>query len=725
MTEKYEEKLWGKIDFLHEKTLKEHNNINIFSEIITKYQQTLTEFSKSIDNIKNKDTKIIDENDNLNENTLELTLINFKEVLNSHIEEFKECSEHMKKSIITPIIKTIDDKYIIEKDMYNQYNKTKNIYNINKQNLEKAKNEFEISAKLCESNIFNLIQIKNNFLNSKDEISKSEERMKISIKNAKNLEDKYYKCLEEANKSRENEINKQKELLKYYQIINTDFYVKLNCIISYFIPMVKKMYLSILLAMDALDNRCKNINIQKDINNFIEKNKTDLKEDEPIPFIPYNPEANLTSTTISGNDKKELETLDINYNVLLTLHQNFRDIRKDLNMKEEAKKYRLRFLCTQIFKIGPGVGFKPEEKKELITLLKEQIYKSFFLITLSKQRTKGRFQRSETLIKDLSEILHNILDESQKKKDYESAKNCIILSQTFYYEKKNNKNKKENKKIYLFDYIKYYKWLKSLDFWEGIIEYMIQNDIKKNEIVNKKNKIVNESPEEIKSRLSNIGFSQVLSYSNNMLEFQIDKNDIIKVVDIFVKKYGIDPAMAEAIYGNIKTESTPEGNEEDEQFFKKLEEEYENNKKNNDNDNGEEDDEDENNVRRLGTRHRALTITENNLDMVVNIRTKTFKKPNNSDIVEEEDKKEINNNIIDNKIIEENQIKSENETIDNNKIKDNKNEEKNYININDEKNDNNNENKIETNDKNIVNNEYDGENKIILNNEDNNKINNE
>ena len=149
-----------------------------------------------------------------------------------------------------------------------------------------------------------------------------------------------------------------------------------------------------------------------------------------------------------------------------------------------------------------------------------------------------------------------------------------------------------------------------------------------------------------------------------MLEFQIDKNDIIKVVDIFVKKYGIDPAMAEAIYGNIKTESTPEGNEEDEQFFKKLEEEYENNKKNNDNDNGEEDDEDENNVRRLGTRHRALTITENNLDMVVNIRTKTFKKPNNSDIVEEEDKKEINNNIIDNKIIEENQIKSENETID-------------------------------------------------------------
>jgi hypothetical protein len=349
------------------------------------------------------------------------------------------------------------------------------------------------------------------------------------------LEDKYYKLLEDTNKARENEINKQKELLKYYQIINTDFYLKLNCIISYFIPMVKKMFTSILLSMDALDYRFKKINIQQDINNFIEKNSTDLKGDDPIPFIPYNPEADLTQN-FAGIEKKELETLDINYQVISTLHQNFREIRKDLNMEEEEKKYRLRFLCTQIFKIGPGISFSPEEKKELIILLKEPFYKSYFLVTLSKQRTKGRFQRSETLIKDLSDIIHNILDESQKTKDYESAKNCIILRQTFYHEKKNTKNKSDIKKIYLFDYIKNYSWLQSLDFWEGIIEHMIQNEITKNEEVNKKNNVINETQEEIKSRLSNIGFSQVLSYSNNMIEFKIDKKDITKIVDSFIKK---------------------------------------------------------------------------------------------------------------------------------------------------------------------------------------------
>ena len=65
------------------------------------------------------------------------------------------------------------------------------------------------------------------------------------------------------------------------------------------------------------------------------------------------------------------------------------------------------------------------------------------------------------------------------------------------------------------------------------MEYMIQIEINKNEEINKRNN-VNETPEEVKSRLSNIGFSQVLSYTNSMIEFQIDKEfmKILKVLHI-------------------------------------------------------------------------------------------------------------------------------------------------------------------------------------------------
>jgi hypothetical protein len=411
--------------------------------------------------------------------------------------------------------------------------------------------------------------------------------------------------------------------------------------------MVKKMYASILLSLDALEDRFKKIKLSHDIDEFIDKNKTDLTPDEPILFIPYYPEASLEARNNSGNDKKDIDNLDINYNVILTLYKNFRDIRKDLNMDEEKKKYRLRFLCTKIFKIGPGMEFKKEEKKELISMLKEQFYKSYFLITLSKQRTKGRFQRSETLLNDLSEILHYILDESEKKNDFESAKNCIILSQTFYHERPNPKNKKETKKVYLFEYIKYYKWLKNINFWEGIIDYMTKSEIEKTEKINKKNNIT-ETPQEIKKRLNNIGFSQVLSYSNSMLEFKINKEDIIKVVDVFVKKYELDPDMSEAIYENIKSSKFSEEDEENEKYFKELEEKYENRK------NNLLDDDIDN----LRPRAQTISTNKDNNNEIKDSRSKSLKEKTTPYKIIKNDDKSKDKEIIEDKnvIIEDKKV---------------------------------------------------------------------
>ena len=734
MTELYEEKLWGKLDFLHEKSLKEHKDLNLFSDIITKFQNSLIDFSKLVDNIKNKNAEIVEEKGN----TVDLTFQNFKKVIKAHIVEFKECGESIKVSIGGPIIRTIDDKYTVEKEMYNQYNKAKSIYNNSKIILEKAKKDFESSAKNCEKHIHNLMQLKTVSFDATEDISKSEERMKMYITNTKTLEDKYYKCLEEANKARENEIKRQDELLKYYQIIHTDFYLKINCIISYFIPIMKKLYASILLSLDSLEDRCKKIKIGNDIDDFIRQTKSDLKPDEPIKFVPYYPEASLDISNISGKDKKELENLDINYKVLEILHENLREIRKDLNFDEEKKKYRLRYLCTKIFKIGPGMAFKQEEKNELISMLKEQFYKSYFLITLSKQRTKGRFQRSEKLLNDLSEILHFILDESEKINDYESAKNCIILSQTFFYEKPNKKNKKETKKIYLFEFIKNYKWFKRLDFWEGIIEFMIQNEIVKNEEVIKKNK-VNESQQDIKNRLSNIGFSQVLSYSNSMIEFKINKEDITKVVEFFVNKYEIAPPMAESIYENIKNTAHPKEDEEHEKYFLELEEKYENRKNNI----FETDITDESKLKRAQTIIPKVN-NQLNKDLDLDTRSKSLKQKTTPYKIikneEEESKvenkpKEENVPKEENKLNEEEspkeeiKLKEEEEPKENNKIKEE--EEPNKIKDKKESNEDNSQpmeldNNIKIDEKNTINEENkkedEDESGKTNNNEDNNKI---
>ena len=561
--EKYEEKLWGKMDYLHEKSLSEQNKLNIFTDTIIKYHSCLINFYKSIESIKTINTEIISEKGN----SLEVCLKKLQNTLFVHINEIKECTNSIQTSIIDLLIKSKDDdnKFNTEIELRNQYNKMKNIYQATKLNCDKVKKDFYSKAKFCENNIRNLIQYKSNILNNsdenKEEIIKAEEKMNISISNAKNLEQKYIKSIDEVNNAKDKMIKVEEDLLKLYQKINYDFYNKLYCIIIYITPILKKMFTTILLQLNSTEEKCKNLNITKDINEFINNNKSNLSPEKNLEYEPYIPEADIDKSNSAGKDKKELDILDLNYNIIKILKENFKEIRNDVDIKEEERKYRLRFLCNKIFKIGPGVSFTQEEKDELINLIQEPEYKSFFLITLSKQRTKGRFKRNEKLVKELVEILINILITSEKNNDFTSAKNCIILCETFYYEKEKNKKDEDPKKVYLIDYIRYYKWFQNINFWEGIIENMIQNEIIKNENISKKNN-TKETQEEIKNKISNICFSIVLSYTNTMFEFNISKDNINKIIDIFVKKYNVDEKIAKSIYDNV--ESTPLIKTEDE-----------------------------------------------------------------------------------------------------------------------------------------------------------------
>lgn len=83
--------------------------------------------------------------------------------------------------------------------------------------------------------------------------------------------------------------------------------------------------------------------------------------------------------------------------------------------------------------------FKEEEKNKISDYIKDDRTHVYFLILLSKLRTNNRFKQDEKLINFLGDILNYILDVSYKDKIYDNAKNCIILSQTFYTEKEEGK----------------------------------------------------------------------------------------------------------------------------------------------------------------------------------------------------------------------------------------------------------------------------------------------
>ena len=256
-----------------------------------------------------------------------------------------------------------------------------------------------------------------------------------------------------------------------------------------------------------------------------------------------------------------------------------------IKKEEEMKKKRLRYLCFKIFQPNSNISFDSEEKKELLEYMKENICRKYFLIILSKQRIRGKFKRSKKLLEELAEIFDFLLDIAENNKDFESARNCMILGQTFYCECKNNNDGKIYQK-YLIKFIKNDKWYKKKEFWEEMIEFMIETEIKKNINLNLKNY---NNPVLRQRTLANVGFSQILPYTQNMLDLNFSKEQVTEIAKKFIEKYKLEDSFAEVIYNNIKEsnkiiedEKLIEEEKNDEKILKRmmsLNEDGENNKR--------------------------------------------------------------------------------------------------------------------------------------------------
>ena len=64
------------------------------------------------------------------------------------------------------------------------------------------------------------------------------------------------------------------------------------------------------------------------------------------------------------------------------------------------------------------------------------------------------------------------MDEAKKNKDYWTAKNCLILSQTFYYMEKDTK-------IFSCEILKKNSWLNNYNFWSEFCFYMLDEELRK------------------------------------------------------------------------------------------------------------------------------------------------------------------------------------------------------------------------------------------------------
>ena len=337
MSFQYEQNLWNKIDLLHERYTRHHTYMIHLIEVLSKYHQACFEFSKTIKNILSKNYSMYDDTPSTFNNSMK----SFIKTLSTHSQLFLQTSENIKTVITEPMLKSLNEHSQKEKDTYNTYSKSRYLYNnLNnlKSSLDKIHKEFEQRAKESESLVYNSKKSKFYNLVNQEQLSKMEAKATETLTNTSICEEKYMNTLNETNKARENETLLQKKSHNFYENSDTYHYNQIKSLIGFFITSLKQMQTTINIEIIDLTDKFNRLNLNNDIKEFIDENKSDEKPDVNIEFIPYIPCPELTKRTNMNVKGEEMKDFDINYEVVNAFQKYLKNIRTDLNLDEEKKK---------------------------------------------------------------------------------------------------------------------------------------------------------------------------------------------------------------------------------------------------------------------------------------------------------------------------------------------------------------------------------------------------
>lgn len=203
-----------------------------------------------------------------------------------------------------------------------------------------------------------------------------------------------------------------------------------------------------------------------------------------------------------------------------------------MNVETEEEKMKVQQLTDKILSIenpksNKSIGLYIEEDVDkLNSLLDMHHNRVVFLQKLTEFRNKGKFEITQKTFDILSRLLNTIINTIERDKDFHSVKNVIILSQT-YYVKSDDKNGKK----YLQKIIKDNKIFKSKKFWDELLDYVINKEILTTiRFEHTNGNEIKENRKEYEDKMSNIAFSQILPYTDNMIEFGMDKKTIQEVI---------------------------------------------------------------------------------------------------------------------------------------------------------------------------------------------------
>jgi len=543
----YKTGLWMYFDSIKDKFFFDRTKAKSLLYIISQKNDLEYEYSENLKYLYNQFISQFEHispsnNKAYNENTLNITINALISNLKDESELYSNHSKYVLENIIKPMEGFIMNQCEISYELIDLMNIYEKEFKFVNQQLEQKQNNFHHGGKSLEIAMNKLELIKNKIKSKNDEeenfnehlfkldeegndeevIEKLKEMVKNNSNIAKQLQIEYEEYIKKANGEREKYIKLSEHLYDKIQNLDEEYMKmmknQLKCLIDKQISLIENIKNSKLNMLQYTDE----INIENDINLFINSKLTKFYPPKPFEYMQYSPDIFLKCRK-GYNDSIQSE---ISLKVIENLKQLFKCERLTKNIVEEEN---INFVNETVNDIWDGNNYN---KNKLENLFKEHIYRLRFLRMLNQYRVEGIFILQSNSFQNFCMTLSSLLDKAIENEDYECIKLAMILSQTFYLQ--------TEKKILLQSGIALNKIWQEKTFWVNMIEYSISEEVNssKGYMV-----FLEEDSQSRERRVESSVMSNLITFLFNMKLFGYSEEESKEVIDEFIEKYKIDGSV--------------------------------------------------------------------------------------------------------------------------------------------------------------------------------------
>ena len=470
--------------------------------------------------------------------------------------------------------------------------------------IEKSKNTYFSNATQTENLIYKYYLSKSNKNEQNLTITEystpvTETQVENSIKTAKKNENDYLNLVKSAKTLEDNFCEISDSSIDNMKRISCEIITKMKDNIVDFLLLLKNCFKLPLSEIDTYLPELIKLDENKKIENII--NSTYKKDHGLIQIMPEKYNIKLIQKNLNnGNDYENSNIIEEEeiLNTIKKMEENFDLIEKDsIDQINSKDKLRCRELTFKLLSFSPHIkeemnnnitnekekenennkntdndndnnniekekekeeenkiesSITEEEVDELLKLMESRDNRYVFLRHLNTFRKYGQFEIPEKEFTIICNIFNKISEFIKKENDFDSMRNIIILSVTYY--KLENKNK-----IYIQKILKRNQLFKEKEIWEYYVNSSILNEVQKHINKDIKDFDIKDSQKALeKGKYNKIIFSQLMTSINNMNLFEVNENSIKSIIQTSITYYKIDEDSSKLLLDSISNKNNLE-----------------------------------------------------------------------------------------------------------------------------------------------------------------------